>query len=478
MVAFNFLFDNPILWADGYKYSHWPLLPEGTTSTYTYWEPRGGRSAEVMPIGMQYYRDIYLARKITMEHIEEAESYLTPYFNDATMFNMDGFLRIVREHDGHWPMRVRFAPEGLPIPTRNVFMDTESTDEKLPWVPGFMETLESLLWYPSTVATLSREMKKAILAGLIKSGTPSTIHQRLVDFGMRGVSSIESGGIGGFAHLANFSASDTLSALKVARQIYGEPCAANSIPAMEHGTVLPWLKSGEYNSYKNMIQQYGNSGAGAYAIVIDSYDPFEAVEIFGRQLLNVVRGSTSMLILRPDSGVPHEIIRQLCEKLEPTFGSTVNEKGYKVINSARLIQGDSISEPVDITRIHDALMVRGWSADMVSFGSGGGLLQKMDRDTHKFAIKGSSAIINGRRVDYRKEPVTDISKWSKAGRLKLIRGDDGVLTTVPATEIGHNLLNVVYEKLPGQPLQLPTNHTLAEIRARAELPIDDWNRQV
>ena len=39
-----------------------------------------------------------------------------------------------------------------------------------------------------------------------------------------------------------------------------------------------------------------------------------------------------------------------------------------------------------------------WSADNVAFGSGGALLQKIDRDTQKCAYKCSYAIINGKGV--------------------------------------------------------------------------------
>jgi len=61
----------------------------------------------------------------------------------------------------------------------------------------------------------------------------------------------------------------------------------------------------------------------------------------------------------------------------------------------------------------------GWSADNIAFGMGGALLQAVDRDTQRFAMKASSACINGEWRDVVKDPVTDAGKKSKAGRVTL-----------------------------------------------------------
>ena len=61
----------------------------------------------------------------------------------------------------------------------------------------------------------------------------------------------------------------------------------------------------------------------------------------------------------------------------------------------------------------------GWSADNIAFGMGGALLQQVDRDTQKFAMKCSSALVNGEWIDVMKDPITDSGKKSKAGRVTL-----------------------------------------------------------
>ena len=65
-------------------------------------------------------------------------------------------------------------------------------------------------------------------------------------------------------------------------------------------------------------------------------------------------------------------------------------------------------------------MANGWSADNIAFGMGGALLQQVDRDTQKFAMKCSAVEIgSGNWVDVQKDPITDPGKKSKAGCVSL-----------------------------------------------------------
>ena len=57
----------------------------------------------------------------------------------------------------------------------------------------------------------------------------------------------------------------------------------------------------------------------------------------------------------------------------------------------------------------------GWSANNIAFGSGGGLLQKMNRDTQKCAFKCSLATVDNKDIDVFKDPITAPGKKSKKG---------------------------------------------------------------
>jgi len=451
---------NPILRSDSYKTSHWLQYPPGTEYVYSYLESRGGEYPETVFVGLQYYLKEYLSRQITMDNVDYAEERITKHMGPK-IFNRAGWERIVKVHNGYLPVRIMAVPEGLVVPTRNVMATIENTDPVLPWVTNYVETPLLQTWYPITVSTLSREIKKLVLRFLNETGDPSGIDFKLHDFGYRGVSSQESAAIGGMAHLVNFKGTDTMIALEMAAIYYGEDMAGFSIPAAEHSTITAWGEMFEYEAYQNMIQKFGEGAL--YAVVSDSYNIYEACsDLWGNQLKTQVIDAKGTLVIRPDSGIPHEVVRKIVEILGDKFGYTTNNKGYKVLNKVRVIQGDGITYE-EINRILEALKIRGWSADNVAFGMGGALLQQCNRDTQKFAIKASSITINGKIKDVYKSPVTDNSKWSKKGRLKLVR-NNGVLETVDIHEPGQNILEVVWEN--GKLLR---DQTLADIRTLASI---------
>jgi nicotinamide phosphoribosyltransferase len=76
---------------------------------------------------------------------------------------------------------------------------------------------------------------------------------------------------------------------------------------------------------------------------------------------------------------------------------------------------------------------------------GGALLQKVHRDTQKFAFKCSCATVDGQDRLVFKDPITDHGKKSKKGRLKLIYKDNEY-HTVNLDEEGEDLLVTVFEK--------------------------------
>ncbi len=77
-----------------------------------------------------------------------------------------------------------------------------------------------------------------------------------------------------------------------------------------------------------------------------------------------------------------------------------------------------------------AFRKEGISADNIAFGSGGGLLQDFTRDTQRFAIKCSAMQIDGKWHDISKNPATDKTKASKAGRLATIQDVNGRWSTI------------------------------------------------
>jgi nicotinamide phosphoribosyltransferase len=74
---------------------------------------------------------------------------------------------------------------------------------------------------------------------------------------------------------------------------------------------------------------------------------------------------------------------------------------------------------------------------------GGALLQRLDRDTQKFALKCSAARVNSEWVDVYKYPVTDHGKQSKRGRMTFLKHREyGNFRTVPVPAEAASLADI------------------------------------
>lgn len=453
---------NIILDTDSYKSSHFLQYPKGTTRLFSYLESRGGKYPQTRFFGLQYILDRYLTTRVTADMVEEARTLIEAH---GEPFPYDGWMRVVNVHGGKLPLEVRAVPEGTLVPIHNVLLSCTNTDPELPWLVGWFETMLMRVWYPTTVATQSWHIREIIRAALKKTSDRAAeeLPFKLHDFGSRGVSSRESAGIGGLAHLINFQGSDTLEALRVARNHYGADIAAFSIPAAEHSTITSWGKEHEVDAYRNMITQFSRPGS-IYAVVSDSYDLKNAINtLWGEELKAEVIASGGTLVVRPDSGEPPAMVRLAVNALAAKYGTTTNSRGYKVLNHVRVIQGDGIDEQT-IRQILDNLDVDGYSAENVSFGMGGALLQKVDRDTQRFAYKASAGLIDGAYRGIYKDPVTDPGKRSKDGVLDLVQEGGRMVTKAYKTfdtDFPGSLMRTVYKDG-----ELIVRDTLETIRGR------------
>jgi nicotinamide phosphoribosyltransferase len=434
---------NILTLTDSYKFSHYAQYPEGTKRVYSYFESRtGAKFRDTVFFGLQYFLKEYLQGiVVTQEKIAEAKALCDVHIG-PDLFNEKGWTRILEKYNGRLPVRINAVPEGTPVPVSNVLMTVENTDEEFPWLVNYLETLLVQVWYPCTVATQSREMKKIFLKYLEETGDPAGIGFKLHDFGFRGVSSVESAGLGGAAHLVNFLGTDTVRGLEVARDYYKAGICGFSIPASEHSTITSWGRDGEEAAMRNMLTKYPT---GLVACVSDSWDVLNACEnIWGGALADLVQGRTGTVVVRPDSGDPLEVLPQILEILGRKLGYSTNEKGFKVLNpKVRVIQGDGITFET-VEPILAALKAEGWSADNLAMGSGGGLLQMLNRDTQRFAFKCSSVQVGEEWRDVYKAPATDPTKNSKRGRVELFKTENGYETMIEGPK-GSEVLRTVFQ---------------------------------
>jgi len=436
---------NFILNTDSYKASHFLQYPPGTTHVSSYIETRGGNYEKAIFFGLQMFIKEYLEKSITYDDISEAKAVMEAH---GVPFNEEGWRYIVQNHNGYLPIEIQAVPEGTPVAMQNALVQVVNTDPECAWLTSYVETaLLRAIWYPTTVATVSHSCKQTIARYLDMTADSSEgLVFKLHDFGARGATTEEAAAIGGAAHLVNFWGTDTISGIMAARRYYNAEMAGFSIPAAEHSTMTAWGKDNETAAYENMLDQFSGPGK-LVAVVSDSYDLWNAIDnIWGDALKDKVEATGGTLVVRPDSGNPVEVVTETIERLMDKFGYETNSKGYRMLPACvRVIQGDGVNE-ASIAEILAAMEARGLSADNVAFGMGGALLQKVNRDTMRFAMKANAVKVAGEWRDVYKDPVTDREKRSKKGRLAVIEPEPGVHKTIPEAELGSqkNILETVY----------------------------------
>lgn len=436
---FNFK-RNLCLNTDSYKVTHWLQFPEGATHSSYYIEARGGVYDEMMVAGIKFLTRV-LEKGVTVEDVEQANTVYKRHFGE-NYFNYEAWMRIATEFNGVIPLKIKSVDEGLVVPIKNVIAVVENTVEGFGWLPGWFEMfLLRGFWYQSTVATVSYHCKKAIVeymdltSDLTGEARETVIKSRLHDFGGRGVSSEESAGLGGSAHLYNFMGTDTVEALVFTQELFQEDIMPGfSIPAREHSTTTCYGRENEMKAYENSVTKFGN---GIYACVMDSYDFEEAIRQIGQgNIKEAIIEAGGTFVARPDSGNMLDNIMFALNEFGRTYGYTVNSKGYKVLHpSVRIIQGDEIRSHEDIRRVLSWMETNKWSAENVAFGMGGGLLQLPNRDTMKMAMKMSAIKIDGKWIEVYKSPKGAEWKTSKKGLLTLIMNNGKYETVNRITDV-------------------------------------------
>jgi nicotinamide phosphoribosyltransferase len=460
--------DNLILETDSYKLGHWRQYPKDTEVVYSYFESReGAEYPYTLFFGLEYVLKKMVGEVVTQQAIDEAALLAEHHFGNAELFNREGWQYILDEYQGHLPLIIRAVPEGTRVPTGNVMMTVENTDPKCYWLTNAVESLLTHIWYPSTVATRSAHTIDMIGKYLAKTamsmdGLPFMLH----DFGYRGATSDEAAAIGGAAHLIMSRGTDTLPGMLLAMNVYHAKLEdlAFSVPATEHSVMTARGEVGEMEVVDQLLEEHPT---GILSVVADSYNIYNFVDQVGTRFKDRIMNRDGVFVIRPDSVTPEhpnpeDLVVALSNQVVEHFGFEMNAKGYKVFPAqVRMLWGDGI-DPHGIEKILQAVTAAGFSAENYVFGMGGGLLQKLNRDTQRFAFKCSAQYRDGVWHDIQKKPL-DASKTSKSGRLALVK-EDGQFKTVPEAEADQNLLEIVFEN--GRRFG---RNTFAEIRERAEV---------
>lgn len=466
---------NPLLGTDVYKMSHMEMYAPGTTKVYSYLCARSDKNFnEVLYFGLQYYLKEYLSTKLTPEMGEEFISYKTMITGECSEDVKHKIRSLCKL--GYFPIKIKSIREGSIIPPKNALFTITNTLPEYYWVVGFVESLLIKVWYPTTVATCSLKYRRFVDAIWSETVDDSQLDNRFFavhDFGYRGDTSEEGAGISGAAHLLNFLGSDTVLAHPFVDRYYDASLLSKSVmlsvPASEHSVMCSYGRDNEFEGFSNIIDKYPK---GIVSIVSDTFNVYTVLTDFVARLKDKILARNGTVVFRPDSGNPEYVIcgdpnadpnspegKGCIRLLDEMFGSTVNSKGYKVLNpKVGLIYGDGMYFARYET-VMNRLKSMGYAASNLVIGVGG-ILRNHSRDTLGFAIKATYVEVNGESREIEKDPYTDKGKKSHKGLFKVSK-EDGVWVTKDRASLEEEdggLLELVF--LDGELIQHHNFHNI------------------
>ncbi len=410
---------NPILRLDSYKLSHPGIYAPESEGFHSSIVARTAGKDQMVLFGIKMFIEDVLSEQITYEHVLEAQGFAKDH---GESFDIEGWIRIVEVYNGYIPAVIMALPEGLPVPSGNAMVTITVEDPLLKHIGQTIETaLVRAVWYPTTIATLGRKIKQLIKHYYVETGVdPFLANFALHDFGGRGVTCSEQAQIGGAAHLVNFMGSDTIEGIRAANFYYNSKMAAFSVPATEHSIQTSYGPDRQWEYLETTLRKLGKKG-GIVSVVIDGYDTLGFVDMACNPFfVALVREVGCKLVLRPDSGDPLTLLPLIISKLSDAYGYEVNPIGYSQLTDVGILLGDGVDYDL-IGQILQMLKRCCWAANTVIFGSGGALLQKVNRNTFKFAQKANAMLVDGTWAGIKKDPITDPGKASQAGFLTTLR---------------------------------------------------------
>lgn len=446
--------------------------------------------------------------------------------------NQVGTKHIEELYDlGYLPIRIKALPEGTLCPIRVPALTFINTDPRFFWLTNYFETLISTtLWLPMTSATSARLYKKELKRHAEKTGFSKDVMLEFLchDFSMRGMAGVEAAIMSGMAHMTSFVGSETIPAIGALERYYNanaeKELIAATVPATEHSVMCAGGKKDEFETFKRLITEVYPTGF--VSIVSDTWDFWQVMTEYLPKLKDTILARDGRLVIRPDSGDPVDIIcginpielwevdgkyyhnpewnyrhetdpdfiidyirkhpddkfiksievteaqvKGAYELLWDIFGGTVNEKGYKVLDThIGMIYGDSITLERQ-KEIYRRLEEKGFAATNLVLGVGSFTYQYKSRDSLGFAMKATWCQVNGEGREIFKQPKTDNgTKNSLKGLICVSPTPDGSYEAIdqcPKSQEELGELQTVYENGV-----LIKDWTLEEIRRNINASIE------
>lgn len=432
---------------DSYKLGHADQYPADTEYVLSNWTARTSRIPGLdfsVMFGLQAFLIDWCGRAFQDFLLTPEDEMVAAISHRVGPFvapNATFVDRMVALHRlGYLPLEFRAVPEGTKVPLRVPMITVENTHPEFFWLTNFIESVMSAaLWHPMTSATQSYRMRALLDKHAFVTGADAAmVGFQGHDFSFRGLEGLEAAKASGAGHLLSFNGTDLVLAVDFVEAFYASEFGSDngligaSVPATEHAVQCAGGREGELETFRRLLRTYPT---GILSVVSDTWDLWNVLTYILPTLKDEILAREGTLVIRPDSGDPVDILcgdpdatsddpRRLgvIRLLDQVFGHTVNEAGFKVLDShVGAIYGDSITyDRAD--SICSTLMSMGYVSTSAVLGVGSFTYQYVTRDTLGMAMKATWAQVDGVGRDLYKDPVTDSGvKRSAKGRLAVSR---------------------------------------------------------
>lgn len=466
---------NPLLMIDFYKATHADQYPAGITKLVSYMTPRGTRlelTDHVVNFGLQGFTKQYLIDAFEENFFSRPEDEVVGEYErvlNATLGKgMYGSEKVRSLHRlGYLPLEIGEVPEGTRVPMRVPMLYITNTHPDFAWLVNTIESVMSAyLWHPMACAEVGYQYRKIAEKWYDKTVDKgaAAVRRAIGDFSFRGQESPEAATTSSAGWLLSNINTATVPAILYMEDLYGADCEAQEVGfgavSTEHSVMCSNLAidGDEKTMLVRLLTELYSTGY--FTCVCDSRDYWNVVKNILPGIKDIILERDGCFAVRGDSGNPVDIICETVQVLWDIFGGTVNDKGYRVLDShVKAIYGDSITLQ-RAEEIFSRLEREGFSAQNVSLGAGSfsmqcfqenGQLKPTTRDTFGMAVKSTYCEMDrkdsryqnlvlcgndgnegfGRapwEIDIFKDPKTDSGiKKSQKGMIRVFHDDNGEL---------------------------------------------------
>lgn len=319
---------NPLLMVDGYKFSHGPAYPKGTTALYDAFTPRTNKffNSPFFPHSEGGSPLIWFgAQAFVLQWL--VDEFQENFFNMPVDNVVNSFVKSINKYLGegavdeeairslhalgYLPLIIKSIPEGSLVQMKVPTLTIRNTNERFAWLVGYLETLTSSeLWPAATAATIAFNYKCiGKFWSELTCDNDDHLQWQFHDFSARGDMGMWASTLVGMGHMTSFTGTDGVFARERIIHQYNsgdDYLYGASVNATEHSVMCMGEKMTEIETFRRLINEIYPTGI--LSIVSDTWDYWKVITEYLPVLKEEILARDGKVVIRPDSGNPVDII--------------------------------------------------------------------------------------------------------------------------------------------------------------------------